>query len=118
MKNYKTKLKVTPICSSCGHVFKNGIIIHKHILETNGIKYPKYSIEPSICPNCKKEIEYIEYSASDVEEVIHGKWINAYPEIEPNPMCMYGICSNCGFEQSISDKLKYCPECGAKMDLK
>ena len=44
-----------------------------------------------------------------------GKWINAYPDIEPNPMLMYGICSACGFEQSISDKLKYCPDCGARM---
>jgi hypothetical protein len=62
--------------------------------------------------NVKSEI------IKDIEEVIHGKWINSYPEIEPNPMCMYGICSNCGFEQSISDKLNYCPNCGAKMDLK
>lgn len=44
-----------------------------------------------------------------------GKWINAYPDIEPNPMLMYGICSVCGFEQSISDKLQYCPSCGARM---
>lgn len=56
-------------------------------------------------------------SEADVKEVVHAKWINAYPEIEPNPMFMYGICSNCKFEQGISDKLKYCPECGAKMDL-
>ena len=41
---------------------------------------------------------------------------NAYPEIEPNPMFMYGICSICGFKQSISDKLKFCPECGSMMD--
>ena len=45
----------------------------------------------------------------------HAHWINAYPDIEPNPMFMYGICSNCGFEQSISIDLKYCPECGRKM---
>ena len=49
-------------------------------------------------------------------ETQHGEWINAYPEIEPNPMFMYGICSVCGFEQSVSDKLDYCPNCGAKMD--
>lgn len=55
--------------------------------------------------------------AADVREVVHAKWINAYPDIEPNPMLMYGICSNCGFKQSVSDSLKYCPECGAKMDL-
>jgi len=52
----------------------------------------------------------------EVEVVKHGHWINAYPDIEPNPMLMYGICSECGFKQSISDSLKFCPECGAKMD--
>lgn len=54
--------------------------------------------------------------AADVAPVVHGEWINAYPDIEPNPMFMYGVCSQCGFEQSISDKLNYCPHCGAKMD--
>lgn len=46
-----------------------------------------------------------------------GYWINAYPDIEPNPMFMYGICSVCGFKQSISNKLNYCPNCGAKMEV-
>lgn len=31
-------------------------------------------------------------------------------------MFMYGICSICGFKQSISNKLKFCPECGSIMD--
>ena len=44
-----------------------------------------------------------------------GEWKCSYPEIEPNPMFMYGICSICGFEQSISNKLNYCPNCGADM---
>lgn len=52
----------------------------------------------------------------DAEPVVHGHWIDAYPKIEPNPMFSYGICSVCGFEQSISYKLPYCPNCGAKMD--
>ncbi len=51
----------------------------------------------------------------DVDPVRHGRWINAYPDIEPNPMFMYGICSECGFEQGISKYLNYCPNCGAKM---
>ena len=54
--------------------------------------------------------------AADVAPVVHGRWINAYPDIEPNPLLMYGICSNCGFEQGLSDKLNYCPNCGTKMD--
>lgn len=52
----------------------------------------------------------------DVAPVHHGRWIDAYPDIEPNPMFMYGICSECGFEQGISKYLNYCPNCGAKMD--
>lgn len=54
--------------------------------------------------------------AADVAPVVHRRWIDAYPDIEPNPMFMYGICSECGFEQAISKYLKYCPNCGAKMD--
>ena len=52
----------------------------------------------------------------DAVPVVHGRWIDAYPDIEPNPMFMYGICSECGFEQGISKYLNYCPNCGAKMD--
>ena len=33
-----------------------------------------------------------------------------------NPMFLYGYCSLCGFEQSLSSKLNYCPNCGAKME--
>ena len=52
----------------------------------------------------------------DVAPMRRGRWIDAYPDIEPNPMFMYGICSECGFEQGISKYLNYCPNCGAKMD--
>ena len=62
-------------------------------------------------------LDYIDSeSAADVAPVRHGWWIDAYPDIEPNPMFMYGICSECGLEQGISKYLKYCPNCGAKMD--
>ena len=54
--------------------------------------------------------------AADVAPVRHGRWIDSYPDIDPNPMFMYGICSECGFEQGISKYLNYCPICGAKMD--
>ena len=47
-----------------------------------------------------------------------GHWIDAYPDIEPNPMFAYGICSECGFEQSISNKLPFCPGCMIKMEVK
>ena len=67
----------------------------------------------------KKLVRSIVYRTptADVAPVVHGRWIDAYPDIEPNPMFMYGICSECGFEQGISKYLKYCPDCGAKMDL-
>lgn len=61
MEDYKTRLRMLPVCS-CGYVFKNGVIIHEDISETNGIKYAKYSIEPSNCPKCNKEIECVEYN--------------------------------------------------------
>ena len=64
-----------------------------------------------IVPNTIKNMP-----AADVAPVRHGRWIDAYPDIEPNLMFMYGICSECGFEQAISKYLKYCPDCGAKMD--
>ena len=54
--------------------------------------------------------------AIEISHVRHGRWIDAYPDIEPNPMFMYGICSECGFEQGISKYSNYCPNCGAKMD--
>ena len=67
------------------------------------------------CANvCRRAIERI--LAADVAPVRHGRWINVYSDIEPNPMFMYGICSECGFEQGISKYLNYCPNCGAKMD--
>ena len=62
-------------------------------------------------------LEYVEnLPAVDVAPVRHGRWVDAYPDIEPNPMFMYGICSECEFEQGISKYLNYCPNCGAKMD--
>lgn len=32
-----------------------------------------------------------------------------------NPFIIYSSCSNCGFEQSLSNKLNYCPNCGSVM---
>ena len=62
-------------------------------------------------------LDYIDSEpAADVAPVRHRRWIDAYPDIEPNPMFMQGICSECGFEQGISKYLNYCPNCGAKMD--
>ena len=78
-----------------------------------------YYNTPDINLSCEKfEEAILKIQTADVAPVRHGRWVDAYPDIEPNPMFMYGICSECGFEQAISKYLKYCPNCGAKMDEK
>lgn len=67
---------------------------------------------PTIAIRAKDMIEQL---PSGQPERKRGKWIDAYPDIEPNPMFMYGICSVCGCEQAISNKLNFCPDCGADM---
>lgn len=59
-----------------------------------------------------------ELPAADVEEVKHGKWIE-YPRAH------YFKCSECKetvpYKKAVlirgKRKYKYCPHCGAKMDL-
>jgi hypothetical protein len=48
---------------------------------------------------------------ADVRPVVHGKWI----EKQDKDGKTYGVCSNCGYKQ-YAGHLKYCPECGGKMD--
>ena len=76
-----------------------------------------YRREKGTIQEAIKMVSFPEYTPSaDVALIRHGRWINAYPDIEPNPMFMYGICSECGFEQGISKYLNYCPNCGCRMD--
>ena len=49
--------------------------------------------------------------AADARPVKHGKWI-VKTDSEGKT---YGVCSCCGYEQ-YAGHLKYCPECGGKMD--
>lgn len=48
---------------------------------------------------------------ADVRPVKHGKWI----EKQDKDGKTYGVCSRCGYKQ-YAGNLKYCPECGGKMD--
>lgn len=73
--------------------------------------------EYSVCfDNVAKMIELL--PAADVEEVKHGKWIE-YPRAH------YFKCSECKetvpYKKAVlirgKRKYKYCPHCGAKMDL-
>ena len=68
MDDYKTTLKMLPVCN-CGYIFREGIIIHEDINTKNKIKYATHTIEPAICPNCKKEIECIEDYKHTVEHI-------------------------------------------------
>lgn len=76
--------------------------------------------EKDTLEKCADALEAAEQRIAKLEAQLpkEGEWICSYPDIEPNPMFMYGICSICGFEQSISDKLNYCPNCGARMKKK
>ena len=66
--------------------------------------------------NVKFDIE--NFPAADVAPVVHGRWIGA-------PLCGNDNCrcSECGSRHDIHANLrgkitqKYCPSCGAKMDL-
>lgn len=48
---------------------------------------------------------------ADVKPVKYGKWI-VRTDSEGKT---YGVCSCCGYKQ-YAGHLKYCPECGGKMD--
>ncbi len=51
-------------------------------------------------------------TAADVVEVKHGEWIEYQT---PNIIC----CSECDWGTGVDEKIfNYCPNCGAKMDLK
>ena len=63
----------------------------------------RYGIELSI-------VEIKKVAASDVQEVVHGKW-----EICSDGY--YPYCSVCKEEPSVGVMTKYCPNCGAKMKL-
>ena len=65
----------------------------------------------------QKHIDALQYAIKELRknERSQGEWIDSYPEIEKNPMFNYGICSRCKFEQSMSNKLNFCPNCGADM---
>ena len=52
--------------------------------------------------------------AADVEPVRHGRWIIRRGQDWPE-WAIRIVCSECGLV--TGEKSKYCPNCGAKMDL-
>ena len=53
----------------------------------------------------------IDQPTADVREVVHAKWIKMYGNLS-----MFFKCSKCGACNEFGTR--YCPNCGAKMDLK
>lgn len=58
-----------------------------------------------------RDLCVLEVPAADVKEVVHGKWLI-------NCDGYYPYCSVCTEEPKGGNMTKYCPNCGAKMDLK
>ena len=133
MDDYKTRLKMLPVCS-CGYVFTKGVIIHEDINEMDGMKYAKYFIEPPNCPKCKKKIECIDYSDPTIskpveyenrEETAHWEWYEHAYDWNLGGF----VCSNCRAKNDnlpgmndwgVKDPYlyvgsKFCPECGRRM---
>ena len=58
--------------------------------------------------------------AADVAPVRHGKWLEWFPGdfalIMTGEEMLYR-CSSCDAKYSDAEGYKYCPNCGAKMDL-
>lgn len=74
-----------------------------------------YGLDREKYDNWEEIIDALEnIPAADVIQVVHGKWIkrNGYTE-----------CSECEYwydspdSEDSGDRSKYCPNCGAKMDL-
>lgn len=53
----------------------------------------------------------IDQPTTDVREVVHAKWIKMHGNLS-----MFFKCSKCGACNEFWTR--YCPNCGAKMDLK
>ena len=51
----------------------------------------------------------------DVAPVIHGKWEHTHTSESYFNECWR--CSACGFDDTEGFGFKFCPNCGAKMDL-
>lgn len=53
----------------------------------------------------------VDVPTTDVREVVHAKWIKMHGNLS-----MFFKCSKCGACNEFGTR--YCPDCGAKMDLK
>lgn len=87
----------------------------KEYIEREAIKYEQWAVGPLNEPLMvvrKKTVDAI--PAADVAPVVHGRWVRYR---------FYDGCPVCGKSYSISggrasERFNYCPNCGAKMDMK
>ena len=54
----------------------------------------------------------IGFAQGEIVPVVHGRWV-----ISPGCLWPIGDCSVCGEQHIGTNAAKYCPRCGAKMDL-
>ena len=85
----------------CGDVQDGWCYVHNEVLERTGNGYPSTETRPEWCP---------------LKEVKHGNWIHSG--------CGIFTCSKCGKDVGLnvytgkkaSERFKFCPHCGARMD--
>ena len=93
-----------------------------YIAKADGV-YEKSTKYPEGNFNCDDVINSINNApAADVVEVKHGEWKEGHYEGGLLDGVIFDKCNICGYERLIEDvkyktTYKYCPNCGAKMDL-
>ncbi len=60
----------------------------------------------------KSENQQYKNKLADVQPNVHGKWIKKYTDTET-----LAVCNNCNYPISFWHTTKYCPNCGAKMEV-
>ena len=55
-------------------------------------------------------LEIANFKTENIISVVHGQWLRTH-------LLSLWKCSNCGFNYEFN-YYKYCPHCGAKLDLK
>lgn len=78
-------------------------------LPTNEVNILDYSVGHALPIIILDGCRVVDASAVDAAPVVHGRWVF-------HKKWDLLVCSECNYESSKSSK--YCPDCGAKMDLK
>lgn len=94
----------------------------------------KKSVEERYCKPCKAEgkdhngcwcracwvddmLDEVDcFQTADVAPVVHGRWIHDGRRFEGGIDWCH--CSECGKSDNFCARTNYCPNCGAKMDMK